>query len=294
MYPIPTQAVVRTVYRIAQEQGAANFCEVLEAAVARIEESGYDNWNGGTTYYTLFLDIPISLFARLESDREEIERGIQKKVDAAIRQPDNDRLSSVSIAPILETDKPDGPRPVAGVDPAHLWESGFLRLFLSHISSHKQQVSGLRAELKVFCVDGFVAHEDIEPTEEWQAEIERALASMHALAALLTTDYPSSKWTDQEVGVALGRGVLVVPVGFDLDPYGFIGKNQELSGSLDKPRELASEMVAVLGRNERTSIVMREALVMAIERAQNFECSKRIAFPPDRICWLHSKSAFEA
>ena len=32
---------------------------------------------------------------------------------------------------------------------------------------------------------------------------------MHVLVALLTPDFHESKWTDQEVGFAIGKGVLV-------------------------------------------------------------------------------------
>ncbi len=56
-------------------------------------------------------------------------------------------------------------------------------------------------------ISGFVAYETIDPGELWQREIEAALRSMHAMAALITPDFHDSKWTDQEVGWALGSGV---------------------------------------------------------------------------------------
>jgi hypothetical protein len=44
----------------------------------------------------------------------------------------------------------------------------------------------LKDALVLYAIDGFVAHEDIEPTKEWLIEIETALETCHGLVALLT------------------------------------------------------------------------------------------------------------
>ena len=54
---------------------------------------------------------------------------------------------------------------------------------------------------------------------------------MDALIAILTPGFNESKWTDQEIGVAIGRKVPIVPIRIGLDPYGFIGKYQALQGA---------------------------------------------------------------
>lgn len=82
----------------------------------------------------------------------------------------------------------------------------------------------LTVELELRGISSFVAHEDITPSLEWQNELELALRSMHALAALLTAEFHASKWPDQQTGFALGKGVLVVPLRLGTGPYGFIGK----------------------------------------------------------------------
>lgn len=105
-----------------------------------------------------------------------------------------------------------------------------VRLFLSHKAGHKENVSSLKEKMALYGICAFVAHEDIEPTQEWQEEIERALKSMDVLVALLTDDFRDSNWTDHEVGFALGRGVPVIAVRLGMDPYGFIGNKQGLSG----------------------------------------------------------------
>ena len=91
------------------------------------------------------------------------------------------------------------------VDP-QFWRKGMLRLFISHLATYKVFAADLQAELLSYGISSFVAHSDIEPTSEWQTQIETALASCEALVALLHEKFHESKWADQEIGFAMGRG----------------------------------------------------------------------------------------
>lgn len=75
--------------------------------------------------------------------------------------------------------------------------------------------------------------------------IENALFSMDAFVALMTEGFHDSLWTDQEVGVAIGRGVPIISVRLEKDPYGFIGKFQALSCKWD---DAAFEIMKLLIR----------------------------------------------
>jgi len=87
------------------------------------------------------------------------------------------------------------------------WKEEQPRVFISHLASIKTKAKNLKSALADYSIISFVAHEDIEPTKEWQTEIEIGLSTMDALIALLTPGFKESNWTDQEVGVAIGRGV---------------------------------------------------------------------------------------
>lgn len=151
--------------------------------------------------------------------------------------------------------------PVKTTVEATFWEPLHFRLFLSHISAFKKTTSALQSALKRFGISGFVAHEDINPTREWQDEIEAGLASMDALAAILMPGFKESNWTDQEVGVAVGRGVLVIPIIRGLNPYGFIGKYQGLQVNGKKVSEVAEEVLNILLTSEKTRGRMLTCLV---------------------------------
>ena len=109
------------------------------------------------------------------------------------------------------------------------WSEGY-PVFLSHLAEVKEHVAGLKASLKSYGISAFVAHDDITPSEEWQEEIRKALLTMRGFVALLTEGFYDSQWTDQEIGYALCRGVPIVAVRLGVDPRGFIGKLQGLSG----------------------------------------------------------------
>jgi hypothetical protein len=79
-----------------------------------------------------------------------------------------------------------------------------------------------------------------------------------------------SKWTDQEVGIAIGRGALVLAVRCPENPYGFIAKHQALRGDLAKPRDLAGAIVDVLLKRPETDDLMREALTRAFENSPGY------------------------
>jgi len=152
---------------------------------------------------------------------------------------------------------------------SRFWQTNHFRLFISHLAEHKVIMSQLQGALKDYGISAFVAHEDIEPTKEWQIEIEKALFSMDALAAVLTPNFEKSKWTDQEVGVAIGREVLIIPVRKGMDPYGFIGKLQGLQSHDKTVRQVAQSLFEIVASHTKTKPAMAGSLVNQIVVSAN-------------------------
>jgi hypothetical protein len=147
------------------------------------------------------------------------------------------------------------------VTESKFWEPNHFRLFLSHLSSFKATTAKLRISLRKFAISGFVAHEDIEPTKEWQDEIEAALFSMDALVALVTPKFKESEWADQEIGIAIGRGSLVIPVMREAVPHGFIGKFQAVNGKGKSILQVATEIFETLLNSGQTRSRLLTCLV---------------------------------
>lgn len=152
-----------------------------------------------------------------------------------------------------------------GSDGEGLWEEGMFRLFISHTHAHVAFVGALRRALEEMGIAAFVAHDQIEPTRQWQEEIEAALSSCDALAAVLTPDFVDSSWCDQEVGYGMARGVLIVPLGVGADPHGFIGKYQCMRAREDEDAQaVARRLFDLLIQHEKTAERMLPVIAMGI------------------------------
>ena len=157
-----------------------------------------------------------------------------------------------------------------------LWGEGALRVFISHTAAHKKVAREIQEELNRFGIASFVAHEDIEPMKEWEGEIEKALNSMGLLLALLTEDFGQSKWTDQEVGFAIGRKVHVIPVRMGIDPYGFMGRYQAISGGLSSIAIAIAIFEYALDEDSLEDAAI-DAFILAVKKSGNFSRSNELA-----------------
>lgn len=160
-----------------------------------------------------------------------------------------------------------------GIDP---WSSGHLRLFASHLAIHEGFVGLTGAALARYGIKCFVAHNSISPSAEWEDVIEYALKTCDAMVVFLHDGFKQSDWCDQEVGFALARRVPVLPLKFDLMPYGFIGKLQADTCTNDKPFEVADKVLHWLARTPAAQVSLTEGLVGALERSRSYDQTRSV------------------
>jgi hypothetical protein len=265
--------IVDAIARVLQEEGKAELGAMLSEASMKVEETSFDNWNGGTYGYTLQLQVPARTFAALGSALDEIEEDLKTRISRFARLYPNEHVEAVVIAPSFTEDSAKSTARATAAP--SFWPVGYFRLFLSHVSTYKAEASELARHLSDYGVAGFVAHEDIEPTKEWEDEIRLALTTCDALACLLTDGFQSSKWTDQEVGFSIGRGTLVLPIRLGLDPYGFMARHQGYSGYGASLAQMAEAVVKILAKHDMTRAQMALALVTSFEQSDSFATAKR-------------------
>lgn len=158
--------------------------------------------------------------------------------------------------------------PSRATNPPVNWnDTGDFRLFVSHISKDKLIATRLKAALVPFGISGFVAHEDIHPTLAWMDEVERGLHTMDALLAVHTKGFALSSWTQQEVGFALGKNIMIISFKWGEDPTGFIGKHQALPRESRTAEQIATLIDKLLAADDRTKERLQEAKKLARERA---------------------------
>src|SRR5262245_28008717 len=97
-----TEGMLSTLAELFAHDGAAREVAVLAQAEAEIVATEYDNWNGGTHGFTIYLKIPSSLYVHIYKERESCERDVCAKAKPFFT--DNEWLKAVSIAPIPSED----------------------------------------------------------------------------------------------------------------------------------------------------------------------------------------------
>ncbi len=182
--------------------------------------------------------------------------------------------------------------PTALIEPPSCWDEGKLRVFVSHLTAHKAEAATLQQCLGFRGMSCFVAHNDINPTAEWQTEIEAALATCDLLVALIHPDFVKSAWCDQEIGYALGRGVPVFTVRCGADPHGFVGRFQAFNGNGKEPIIIAEELFAAAISHKILQAKMADVLVNLFINSGSFKsAANRVGYLEKLAVWDASYSA---
>lgn len=92
----------------------------------------------------------------------------------------------------------------------------------------------------------FLAHEDIVPASEWELKIIEELKQADIVVPLITNNYHSSEFTDQELGMAFAWDKIIIPIKLtDINPYGFIKKIQALK-CLDNEYDVINAVLSIV------------------------------------------------
>ena len=240
-----------------------------------IEDTDYDNWNGGVHGHDLKLFLPLDVLGQIElDDVSEVASALQQDLNKLTTSIANEYIAAVHLEMEDEAD-PDfrksiafSPRRTAKPEAVHFWKPAFARVFVSHRDQHKVAARSLAEALSTYGISSFVAHDTIKPMSEWRAEIMKGLETMEVMLLFLTDDFEESCWTNQEVGYALGNGVPVVSLKLGRkDPPGFVSHLQAFKGRPESPaasaRGLFPLIVDALGRQERLQEMMIRSFVEA-------------------------------
>ncbi|HAB54685.1 MAG TPA: TIR domain-containing protein [Ignavibacteriales bacterium] len=256
--------------RLYAQEGKKRQQSIIVNAQVRVNEGwSSDNWTYG---HALYLVIPETLYLSVVNKKNVLQQQIREDINK-LHNIQNEHIEEVFLEMEVVEDQDwrkesglllIGKRTISPEATSRVWGNEEYRVFLSHKNEVKKETAELKEKLKLFGISGFIAHEDIQPTKKWQDEIENALFSMDAFVVLMTEGFHDSLWTDQEVGVAFGRGVPIISIKHGNDPYGFIGKFQALSCSWDAA---AKEIVKILVKHDR----MLNAYIKAVENCSSYD-----------------------
>lgn len=241
---------------------------------------------------------------RGQKKREALEAELIEIAGPVVNAYDDIYLRGVHIYPIAEHDDTwrGGVEMPVTVDPDEeegMWKSGLLRLFVSHRSSDKVRLAKLKAKLREYGVDCFLAHEDIQETKAWRDMIKQGLQSCHAMVTVGSPGFKESIWCNQEIGWAICRGILVLPLLAGEPPEGFHSDIQGPTINLADPDESSLKVVKALLKEVRLRPLDFEAFVELINEASSWESLRDVGYclerldncPSDKL--KNIKSAFE-
>lgn len=92
--------ILTTVKELLKANGEIELVKILNNAELSVLQTDYDNWNGGIYYYTMYVNVDIPDFVKLQSyNIEDIEKHILEVIKTASRSIDNEEVYQVLITP---------------------------------------------------------------------------------------------------------------------------------------------------------------------------------------------------
>lgn len=103
-----------------------------------------------------------------------------------------------------------------------------MKAFISYSTADKIFAGSVKKALEEYEIEAFLAHEDLQVSDEWKERIQAELRQVDVFVAILSTNFKNSLWCEQELGFIVSRSdVLIIPLSVDgTTPYGFIGHLQ--------------------------------------------------------------------
>ncbi len=268
--------IIDILLSVYKKDGNEELLEILSNPDYRLEEGEYDF---GETWYVLVFVIPTEKYIEIRRDREKITTPLVQDINDELGNIFGERpfIQNIRLVPPLDLDE-------STIIPGdnitrRIWKpsSSSIKVFISHITKYKNIAMDLKNNLlDRFGISSFVAHHDIEPTEEWRGEILNALSSFDVFIALLTEGFEQSNWTDQEIGFAVARNKLIIPINIGVTPYGFISKYQQLKYKKDNDiGTLSNEVIEILEKKLSTSRIA-DMWIEILCKARTFSNAKNI------------------
>lgn len=99
-FPVDDEDVIETVLRMLRAEGETRAVAILRTSRCRFEQTGYDNLDGGTNIYTLYVEVAAETFVSTKDRRTDLESLISKALSAAVKQF-RSGWYSVELSPLI-------------------------------------------------------------------------------------------------------------------------------------------------------------------------------------------------
>ena len=93
------RSLIYTVTELLTADKLNSEADLLSKSQLSIEQTGYDNWNGGLYAYTIYLTVSIETFVNIRSEVQNIESKILERFRTATRHIENESIECVKFIP---------------------------------------------------------------------------------------------------------------------------------------------------------------------------------------------------
>lgn len=95
------EQTLATVHALLRAEGMGEAATIVRTYPARAEQTGYDNWNGGTDIWEVQFELPAQDYARLGAKRSQLEEQISARLKTVLEHDTQDWYSA-KIVPAKE------------------------------------------------------------------------------------------------------------------------------------------------------------------------------------------------
>jgi hypothetical protein len=100
--------IIVTVRQLATAENHEALLDILNHSNISIQQTGYDNWNGGQYFYTVYLQLDIDQFVKVRDNLERWEKLLEENFSLPVRHLEDEFISRVLISPKSSlTSKPE-------------------------------------------------------------------------------------------------------------------------------------------------------------------------------------------
>src|SRR4051794_40950534 len=98
------EILLASMARVFRLEGKAREVAVLAASKASMSQCDYDNWNGGTYSFAMYLEVSANLFMQIEKEREGIEKSLLEKAQSLAYGYEHELIASLAVVTELKAE----------------------------------------------------------------------------------------------------------------------------------------------------------------------------------------------
>src|ERR1700676_3045280 len=93
------KSLLETVKKIAEADNSEKILSLIAKSEITIRQTGYDNWNGGIYYYTVYFEVDVNKFIELRNDLQKWEEVLLSNFSLPIRHLESEEISRITLVP---------------------------------------------------------------------------------------------------------------------------------------------------------------------------------------------------